>query len=111
MSTGIAEEVGRFVSASPSRSATRLELAASKVTEDVAIGDSISVNGCSLTLVEVGAGRIRNEMTPHTTAATTLEPKDRAALVNLEIDVVAKDVERLARGRHDHCNAPRKGRI
>lgn len=111
MSTGIVEELGRFFSTSPSRSATRLELAAGKVTEVVAIGDSIAVNGCRPTLFEVDAGWVRNEIISHTSAATRRRWNERGAFVNLAPDVVARDLEPiLPDSAHSARDAPRAGR-
>jgi riboflavin synthase len=56
---------------------------------------SLAVDGCSLTLVEVLPTRVRIEIIPHTADVTTLGLKPRGSLVNLEVDVVAKYVERL----------------
>jgi riboflavin synthase len=189
MFTGIIEELGRFVGASRQGATVRLEFAADVVVGDVAVGDSIAVNGCcltvvehdpggfvvdaveetmtrtnlgalvpgeevnlersvalggrlgghlvqghvdsvgtivapaphlevtvppdlepylvvkgsitvdgaSLTLVEVAPESVRIEIIPHTSALTTLGRKGEGALVNLEVDVVAKYVERLVR--------------
>ena len=58
---------------------------------------SITVDGCSLTIVAVTSDQIRIEIIPHTSAVTTLGQKGPGALVNLEADVVAKYVERLVR--------------
>ena len=44
----------------------------------------------SLTIVGVGADRLRVSLIPHTAAATTLG--DRRARVNLEADLIAKYV-------------------
>lgn len=56
---------------------------------------SISVDGVSLTLVDVEEGRFSVMLIPHTLGMTTLgglKPGDRA---NLEMDMLAKHVERL----------------
>ena len=56
---------------------------------------SLAVDGCSLTLVAVAPGLVRTEVIPHTARSTTLGQKRPGQLVNLEVDVVAKYVERL----------------
>ena len=58
---------------------------------------SLAVDGCSLTLVAVAPGLVRTEVIPHTARSTTLGRKHPGQLVNLEVDVVAKYVERLVR--------------
>lgn len=57
---------------------------------------SITVDGVSLTVVEAGADSFTVSLIPETLARTTLgfrQPGDR---VNLEVDVIAKHVEKLA---------------
>jgi riboflavin synthase len=54
MFTGIVEEMGTVVSLTRSADAARLEVAADVVLGDVRHGDSIAVNGCCLTVVELG---------------------------------------------------------
>lgn len=49
MFTGIVEEVGAVVSIPPAGRAGSLTIEASKVLQDVALGDSIAVNGVCLT--------------------------------------------------------------
>jgi len=56
---------------------------------------SIAVDGVSLTLVDVEAARFSIMLIPHTLAATTLgtlKPGDR---VNIEVDMLAKHVQKL----------------
>ncbi|WP_433325433.1 riboflavin synthase [Spirillospora sp. CA-294931] len=56
---------------------------------------SITVDGISLTVVEAGSDRFSVALIPTTLALTTLGHKDIGAPVNLEVDVIAKYVERL----------------
>jgi riboflavin synthase len=53
---------------------------------------SVTVDGVSLTLVEVGAERFSVALIPHTLAHTTLGFKGPGAPVNLETDLLAKYV-------------------
>ncbi len=60
---------------------------------------SVTVDGVSLTVSKLGADRFEVALVPHTLAATTLRdlvPGDR---VNLEVDVLAKYVERALAAR------------
>jgi riboflavin synthase len=57
---------------------------------------SIAVDGVSLTVVDVGDDHFSVALIPTTLAATTLGDREAGDLVNLEVDVVAKYVERLA---------------
>lgn len=65
---------------------------------------SITVDGISLTVVEAGADHFTVSLIPTTLDLTTLGLKQPGDPVNLEVDVVAKYVERLL------ANAPGAGR-
>ncbi|WP_019544363.1 riboflavin synthase [Streptomyces sulphureus] len=56
---------------------------------------SIAVDGISLTVVEAGAEHFTVSLIPTTLERTTLGVKEPGDLVNLEVDVLAKYVERL----------------
>jgi riboflavin synthase len=56
---------------------------------------SIAVDGVSLTVAGVGDGWFAVALVPHTLAATTLGERAAGDPVHLEVDVVAKYVERL----------------
>jgi riboflavin synthase len=59
---------------------------------------SITVDGVSLTVAGVAEGGFAVAVIPHTLAVTTLGVKGPGAPVNLEVDVLAKYVERLLDG-------------
>jgi riboflavin synthase len=56
---------------------------------------SITVDGCSLTVVDALDDGFTVALIPHTTEVTTLGAKGPGDRVNLEVDLVAKYVERL----------------
>ena len=57
---------------------------------------TVALAGASLTVVDVDArGVFRVGLIPHTLAATSLSSRDVGDVVNLEVDVMAKYVERL----------------
>jgi len=56
---------------------------------------SIALDGVSLTLVDVGATTFQVALIPHTLAATTLGRLEIGVKVNVEVDVIAKYVERF----------------
>ena len=56
---------------------------------------SITVDGCSLTVVDVLDDGFTVAVIPHTAEVTTLGVKGPGDRVNLEVDIVAKYVERL----------------
>ncbi len=56
---------------------------------------SITVDGISLTTFDLGPDTFRVAIIPHTAAVTSLGHKGHGAKVNIEVDVLAKHVERL----------------
>ena len=60
---------------------------------------SIAVDGISLTVVSVGAGEFTVAVIPHTMEATTIGERRVGDAVNLEVDMVARYLERLT-GTH-----------
>ncbi len=60
---------------------------------------SVTLDGVSLTVVEVGRTSFQVALIPHTLAATTLGSLEPGSEVNVEVDVVAKYVERLVGGQ------------
>jgi len=57
MFTGIVEELGTVAAVEDQGDAVRITIAATTVLEDVALGDSVSVNGCCLTVSTVSTTR------------------------------------------------------
>jgi riboflavin synthase len=88
MFTGIVEEVGSLSGSAPAGSASpdgvRLTFSASKVLESTQVGDSISVNGCCLTVVEVGPGWWAADAVAETLSRTNLGDLAAGDPVNLE---------------------------
>jgi riboflavin synthase len=60
---------------------------------------SITVNGVSLTVVAAGPDWLTVALIPHTVAVTNLGRLAAGDEVHLEVDVLAKYVERLLEGR------------
>jgi riboflavin synthase len=58
---------------------------------------SITVDGVSLTVAALHEDGIEVALIPHTLAETTLSERGSGDLVNIEVDVLAKYAERLAR--------------
>ena len=56
---------------------------------------SVTVNGVSLTVNDVKDGRFSVNLIPHTLSATNLGDLAKGSRVNLEIDLVARYVERM----------------
>jgi riboflavin synthase len=84
MFTGIVEELGTVAEVVDQGDAIRLTVQAATVLEGTGLGDSISVNGCCLTVSELGDGRWTADLMQETLDKTSLRgvaPGDR---VNLE---------------------------
>ncbi len=60
---------------------------------------SITVQGTSLTVAGLDDSGFAVALVPHTLAATTLGALEPGAVVNIEVDVLAKYVEKLLPGR------------
>jgi len=61
---------------------------------------SITVDGVSLTVTDIDDEAFTVSLIPTTLSRTTLGRKGVGALVNLEVDVIAKYVEKLVEGVH-----------
>jgi riboflavin synthase len=87
MFTGIVEELGTVIS----RHGMKLRIAATTVTEGAAIGDSIAVNGCCLTVVARGDDWWEADVTDESYARTNLGDLSEGDPVNLERPVRPAD--------------------
>lgn len=84
MFTGIIATTGRIARLAPQGDVLRLTLDAGKLPlEDVALGDSIAVNGICLTVVALGAGTFEVDVSPETLRCT-VGLDNEGNLVNLE---------------------------
>ena len=61
----------------------------------IAIKGSITINGVSLTVNQVAGSEFEVNLIPHTLDVTTLNELNAASKVNLEIDLIARYVERM----------------
>ncbi|RMH76409.1 MAG: riboflavin synthase [Actinomyces sp.] len=84
MFTGLVEELGELRERLPTGDGARLRIGASRVLEGAALGDSIAVDGCCLTVVELGEGWWAADAVPETLARTTLGDRAPGDAVNLE---------------------------
>ncbi len=95
---GHVDGVGQVVSRTPSEHWEVVEVEMpGEMAKYLVDKGSITVDGVSLTVVEASDDRFTVSLIPETLARTTLgfrEPGDR---VNLEVDVIAKHVEKLVR--------------
>jgi len=65
----------------------------------IAVKGSITVDGVSLTVNQVNGARFLVNLIPHTLAVTTLGELRTGQAVNLEVDLLARYLERLVEGR------------
>jgi riboflavin synthase len=59
---------------------------------------SIALDGVSLTIVAVGGDGVETALIPETLARTTLGEVDEGDRLNVEVDLIARHVERLVQG-------------
>jgi len=85
--TGIVEETGSVARLEP----PRLTVKAEKVLEGLKPGDSISINGTCLTVVELGPQTFSADLAPETLRRTSLGSLAEGGVVNLERAVAVGD--------------------
>lgn len=83
MFTGLIVEVGRL-SRITGRHGNRLFEVEAGIAGELAVGDSVAVNGCCLTVTALGRGRFTAEAVATTLATTTLGGLRAGAQLNLE---------------------------
>jgi len=84
MFTGIVEELGRVRRVTPNEGGARLVIDARAVLDDAALGASIAVNGCCLTVTDFDAGSFAADAVIETLARTNLGDLGPGDPVNLE---------------------------
>ncbi len=67
----------------------------------IAVKGSITINGVSLTVNEVANAAFSVNLIPHTLTVTTLSGLRAGSQVNLEIDLIARYVERMMQAEKD----------
>ncbi|MFW0161904.1 riboflavin synthase [Actinomyces sp. SKVG-SVH-4(1)] len=91
MFTGIVEELGRVVRLETVEDSARLTVEAPTVTQDVSPGDSVSVNGCCLTVTALHGSTFTADLMAETLTRTTLGSQAPGDPVNLERALRASD--------------------
>jgi riboflavin synthase len=95
---GHVDGVGTVASVAVDGFARRLTLEApAELLRYVAEKGSIAIDGVSLTVAELGDGSFTVSLIPETLSRTNLGAAQPGTQVNLEVDVLAKYVERLMR--------------
>ena len=83
MFTGLVEAVGEVVERQATPAGARLRIDSS-LGSDLALGDSVAVNGVCLTVTALEGGAFRADVGPETLRVTTLGGFEKGTLVNLE---------------------------
>jgi len=82
--SGIVRERGRVAAVEPDRGGTRLEVEAPRTSTQVAVGDSVSINGCCLTVVSAVDGCLAFDAVPESLERSALGSLRAGSGVNLE---------------------------
>jgi riboflavin synthase len=97
--TGHVDGVGDVVSITPDGDSRRFEFRMPmELAKYVARKGSVTVNGVSLTVNASGADRFHVNLIPHTLSVTNLGALRAGDRVNLEVDLIARYVERMLTG-------------
>lgn len=91
MFTGIVEELGAVRAVVANEGGARIEIDAATVLDDAVLGASIAVNGCCLTVVELGDGWWAADAVVETLDRTSLGALEAGDPVNLERPVQPTD--------------------
>lgn len=84
MFTGIIEETGSVASMVRGGDYARITVAASKIFEDLKLGDSVAVNGVCLTIAELGVRKFTSDVMSETLQRSNLGDLRTTDKVNLE---------------------------
>ncbi len=99
---GHVDAVGEVVSRTPSEHWEVVEVAMpAHLSRYLVDKGSITVDGVSLTVVEAAEDHFTVSLIPETLSRTTLGSRAPGDRVNLEVDVIAKHVEKLLQSRKD----------
>ena len=94
--SGHVDGVGEVVAFNDIGESWRLAVRApQKLAKYIATKGSITINGVSLTVNHVAGSEFDVNLIPHTLEATTLNELKAGSKVNLEIDLIARYVERM----------------
>lgn len=94
--SGHVDGIGQLLSCGEDARSTRLQFEAPlELARYIARKGSICINGVSLTVNEVNGACFGVNLVPHTLSATTLSRLQAGNRVNLEVDLIARYLERL----------------
>ncbi len=90
MFTGLIEDLGTVEELERTDDGARLRIS-SRLAGELALGDSVAVNGCCLTATSVEDGAFETEAMNQTLTVTALSEIDEGSKVNLELAMKAGD--------------------
>jgi len=90
MFTGLIEDIGRVESVERTADGAKLRIA-TRLSEELDLGDSIAVNGCCLTATAIDDGAFETEAMNQTLTVTALADVDEGSKVNLELAMKVGD--------------------
>jgi riboflavin synthase len=94
--TGHVDGVGSVIAVEPVGSSKRVVVAVpAELARYIAAKGSVAVDGVSLTVNAVGAGEFEVNIIPHTQSVTVIGEYARGTAVNIEVDMLARYLERL----------------
>ena len=91
MFTGLVETMGQVAAAVDQPPGKRFDIDAGIVAEGAAMGDSICINGCCLTVIEIQGSRLSFEAGEETLSKTNLGQLVEGSNVNLERSLAVGD--------------------
>ncbi len=99
---GHVDGVGEVISREPSENWEWVRVSVPKeLMKYVVLKGSITLDGISLTVNELGEDWVGLSLIPETLSLTTLGSKKSGSKVNVEVDVMAKHIERLIEARNN----------
>ena len=84
MFTGLIEEIGTIEQLQKNRGTLRFTISAKEVVKDLAVDDSVSINGVCLTVIQFSKSNFQVEAVEETLSKTTLGSSKTGSQVNLE---------------------------
>ncbi len=100
--SGHVDGVGEVVAFNDIGESWRLVVRApEKLAKYIAMKGSITINGVSLTVNHVSGCDFEVNLIPHTLEVTTLNELEKGTRVNLEIDLIARYVERMMQAEEE----------
>jgi riboflavin synthase len=101
--TGHIDGVGQVVAVEPAGRSTRVLIAVpAALSRYIAAKGSVAVDGVSLTVNAIEGAQFEVNIIPHTQSVTVIGEYARGTAVNIEVDLLARYLERLVRAEPDN---------